>query len=89
MRTHSTYQQSVLMWEIVQWNLWTPIAEQNVLYIHYSHNLTLLQHKGGTESVDGNIMFENSSALAPPIQPTPNLMICTLAYEVVGLRFSR
>lgn len=77
------------MWEPVKRNLWTLIAEQNVLYMYCSRNLTLPPHKCGAESVDGNIMFENNSALALPIQPMPNLTLCTLAYEVVGLRFSR
>lgn len=88
-RKHSTDQQSVPMWEMVKWNLQTATAEQNILYMHHSHNLMLLQHKGGDESADGTIMFENHSALAPPVQPMPNLMLCTLAYEVVALRFSR
>lgn len=82
-RTHRTYRQSVLMRETTKQNLWTLIAEQNVLYLHSSHTLPLLQHKRGAERVDGSIMFENSSKTTAPIQPMPNLMLCTLVFEDV------
>lgn len=64
--TQSTYRQSVFMQDIVKWNLWTLIAEQNVLYVHYSCNHMELQHKCEAENVDKPLsaLVENSSALA-------------------------
>lgn len=66
-RTHSTYQQSVFMQDAVTRNLWTPIAEQNVLYMHCSCNHLEVQNKHGAPKCrcapEGNLMFENKSVL--------------------------
>lgn len=66
------------------------IAEQNVLYVHSSRNQMELQHKRGAENVDMTLRATSYLKTIQPLHlPLLKLVLCTLAYEVVDLRFSR
>lgn len=54
------------MQDVVKWNPWMLIAEQNVLYVHYPRNQMELQHKCGAENVD---MTSRATSYLKTIQP--------------------